>query len=677
MCRIDAPYVDQFLDEKAEPSERFFQALDECRTEGVFQDLLTKHFSKNWKSVFGSVDVFEEALKCALKFSTDQEKCGAFLSSDHIVDKLRNALDWFFCGHRPASDSALLDFTVDIARTIFPESPYSLYSRLGEPTPNYGLFVTAFYEESFCFSPVLFNDPSLTALGDEKRTDILWRLFEWITRKKDNQNLSNASSNLQMSDFTPPGVKQGIEFLKEWVRCDAKAGRLLSSSNHFFGEVKSRLCHKTSGAASEKLPELVQETRTELEYLSYYHFDLSAATTADKMHWARDLKYFLLRSQHESSAEGYRARLTQQQHETRIQFGIKEDFQNALRPERKDGLIQLPQTTLFLREGYFEIVKERFQEELSDLDCRDKLRILSAELALPLKEFREWLHELQYDLGTKSDFPKDLVPRWTILVNHRLDPDSRIHYIDKSIGILRGMLSSEKNVEDAKQLKDLLNTLLRLNPSKSIRHRLMLMRSSNVAFSDESIKTVNSTDRECSIEWYMPMREFSLDWIAASLDSRHSAAREDPDLRDWSQEEALLSLSHEFAEFCLSRLRLRKGEKAENGRYDSSQVIESSPVWRQGYLKALTELGFDLGGKVHKTVNFIKQSDPDEDVQAIAKECYRSVRRDAKKNPSIQDLKRGIISAEWWLLICQRRELGLPVIYEEALKTRRRLLRNP
>ena len=91
----------------------------------------------------------------------------------------------------------------------------------------------------------------------------------------------------------------------------------------------------------------------------------------------------------------------------------------------------------------------------------------------------------------------------------------------------------------------------------------------------------------------------------------------------------------------------------------------------------LTELGIDLGGKVHKTVNFTKKSDPEEGVREIAEECYKAVRRHAKKNPSIQDIKRSIVAAEWWLLMCQRHELDLEVNHEEALKTRRNLMRNP
>ena len=92
----------------------------------------------------------------------------------------------------------------------------------------------------------------------------------------------------------------------------------------------------------------------------------------------------------------------------------------------------------------------------------------------------------------------------------------------------------------------------------------------------------------------------------------------------------------------------------ENQKFTEKGVKASGTRAR----KALAELGLDLNGQVHKTVNFTKKSDPNEDVRAIASECYKAVRRHAKKDSSVQDIKRSIIAAEWWLLMCQRTELG-------------------
>jgi hypothetical protein len=252
-------------------------------------------------------------------------------------------------------------------------------------------------------------------------------------------------------------------------------------------------------------------------------------------------------------------------------------------------------------------------------------------------------------------------------------------YIDKSIGILRGELVKEECDEQIKichqKLDKLLKSLDHSSSGKALRHRLLLMRSSKEPYSDESISKLGSPfERENFYKWYDSLKQLSDTHYAYQTNGNRDVTQ---DNYKQVQNDFYVSFSHELAEFCLSRLRLRRGEKAKDDKYDSSQVVEQSSIWRQGYLKALTELGFDLNGKVHKTVNFTKKSDPNKDVRSIASECYKAVRRHAKKSPSVQDIKRSIIAAELWLLMCQRHELGLKVNHEEALKTRRNLMRNP
>ena len=201
------------------------------------------------------------------------------------------------------------------------------------------------------------------------------------------------------------------------------------------------------------------------------------------------------------------------------------------------------------------------------------------------------------------------------------------------------------------------------------------MRSSTEPFSDESISKIgNIFERKKRNQWYDSLKQLSIVHCANQTNGKRDVTS---DNGVQIQNDLYVKFSHELAEFCLSRLRLRKGEKSKDGKYESCQVIEQSAIWRQGYLKALTELGFDLGGNVHKTVNFTKKSDPDMAVRDIAGECYKAVRRNSKKSSSIQEIKRGIVAAEWWLLISQRKALGLVINPEDALKTRRNLMRNP
>ena len=266
------------------------------------------------------------------------------------------------------------------------------------------------------------------------------------------------------------------------------------------------------------------------------------------------------------------------------------------------------------------------------------------------------------------------MPEWSISAADRLENELVLPYIDKSVGLLRGELSSGAQPHHHKQLEELLRKLSFLKPSKALRHRLMLMRSSITPLSDESASRFNTVNSENSIDWYWPLKEAAWDRFAKYTNLRSLLSREE---YEQAEAECYESFALELVEFCLSRLRLRKGEKPKDGKYDEGQVTERSPIWRQGYLKALLELGLDPNGKAHKTVYFTKKFDPDENVRAVAKECYRAVRREAKKNRSIQDFKRGLISAEWWLLMSQRLELNLDLNHEEALKTRRNLLRNP
>ncbi|PWQ96867.1 hypothetical protein [Leucothrix pacifica] len=359
------------------------------------------------------------------------------------------------------------------------------------------------------------------------------------------------------------------------------------------------------------------------------------------------------------------------------------------------------------------------------------------------ESYWNWCYSLLIDLHKDSNFPEKLMPEWTLLANGRLsgelrlpaieksievifreftgdlefsrasqlkellelieysEPTKNLRYTDKGIGLLRGKLSklpvSEESVErDGHELlSDLLQKLDAVEPVKALRHRLILLRSSQAPFSDKSVyRGDESGISTLHVNWNSPFaalaHHFAEDWLRHSqFDdpekrekwlSRYQYKRSEDQLLSYGEVEEwkrLMAFSQELTEFCLNRLRLRKGERTSEGKYTEEQVIERSSIWRKGYLRALTELGFDLGGKVHKTVNFTKQYDPDESVRTTAKECYRAVRRDKKTKRSIQGLKRGIIAAEWWLLVCQRRELGLEISTEGARRTRRNLLRNP
>jgi hypothetical protein len=710
MCRIDAPFGNRLLNEKTDPVERFIQVLDEYGANGSFRSLLTKHFSNNWMRVFSDVASLEEALRCAQQHDSDPEKFTAFLLAYPVIDRLRSDLgDYVIELHFGASRKTYprLDFAIDGARNFFPKSAYGLFSSGLDKalrTP-YDRFVSVFYGEDFCFSRAFFDDEALTSL--HQRTTILWQFFSVITSDTQRKNLISAAS---LSVLQGPPTRgehrgahdflRGIEFLKSWVKYDAKAGRLGSDDETLLEKidrywqrdlVSSLQTQQLSGEALELAEKWLSKTRRELKTAYYLCSDLTSAPDQDIERWAKGLdKHFDSYSSdcldivstpydeliaHEIEyLDQLNSQLSPLQIETWIQWAVKVDFESVL----KSGKDRLNKSEKWRGTKHSAIWKEKFLAEYHDLDMESRLSILSSDNPFPRydpdEEDRGLWNSLLRDLIKKDGFPTKLIPRWAISTRDKLDREERTPYIDKSIGILRGELSKDAKPEHHEHLNQLLEELDRLARSKALRHRLMLMRSSKVPFSDESISRFSSFDTERAVEWYLPLEQLANDWFAHQENRKTSAALLD---REKSKKECFETLSHELAEFCLSRLRLRKGEKAKDGKYCSDQVTETSPIWRQGYLKTLEELGFDLNGKVHKTVHFTKQSDPDEGVRGVAKDCYRSVRRDTKKKSSIEDLKRGIIAAEWWLLMSQRRELNEIVNHEEALKTRRRLLRNP
>jgi hypothetical protein len=721
MCRIDAAYANNSLEEKKDHTERFLQILDECKIEGNFRSLLIKHLSANWQNEFLGISKLEEALNKANRHKSDKEKCTALLSSEKDLLNLR--LIHYFNG-APIQDSALFNFLHDVAQTYFLNSPYGLFLSVMNPaTDNYFLFVSWVYGKNFCLSQVFFDDETLSALNWHERTTILWDCFYSMAPVFRNLGYQTDQSTLfkELTSIASTGcisgpptndslkILRGFEFIKAWIEFDAQAGRLTYCLNEFFYSIGSpwerieslvRSEGNEHEGVSDTLSNWLDVTRREFEKLSYVNAELKSASDIEVKRWVRGLDGYLnhiylnfdysqpardefdLRMSNELGE--LCSQLTPFQLGTWIKYSVKEEFQQLL--NSKQNSPKLSNTTeKWIHKDYLGAWKNIFLESLHELDLRSQLKVLSAyglsgvcqskELYLDLSG---WWNELIGNLIENDNFPKDLIPGWTIVAMDKLDREKWLPYIDKSIGILRGKViqdeSAEANIPSYhEQLATLLQLLDKTNPTKAFRHRLFLSRSSKVAFSDESLSRVRTWDHDYDSDWCPSFNELAHNQFAYQVNSRKIVITGSP---TQAQSDFLIAFSNEFAEFCLSRLRLRKGEKSQDGKYDSSQVIETSPIWRQGYLKVLVELGFDLNGKVHKTVNFTKKSDPDKDVRAIAGECYKAVRRHAKKSPTIQDLKRGIIAAEWWLLICQRQELELNVNYEEALKTRRKQLRN-
>ncbi|WP_286715544.1 hypothetical protein [Marinobacter sp. tcs-11] len=737
MCRIDAPYGNRSLDEKSDPTERFLQALDESQIDGQSHSLLTKHFSDNWNRIFGSATDLEKVLSAAQHETSDQKKCAAILSSGRLAQKLTMQLlnkHPIMNQRNEVADhgSEVFLFAQEIAQTLFSASPYSLYSALknvgttASLTVSFDWFVTALYGEEFCFSPTLFDDPALVAEDESTRNDILWDFFNTMSQYEDGYRSDLASMcGLQIKNLVslaslqlhegPPNLGsskflQGIRFLKAWVASDAAAGRLASINEGAFQKLGFEWSNFDSTLRSFDSSDYAQldvsqatvwldKTRIQFWEALCLHMNLTSADDQQIEQWASllnlcftslSIRYseVLTKSVEEREIRENEylkhicSELTDYQLKAWIRWSIREDIRAALRLAERTPLAREfcgNESRKWWATEYSAIWKAQLEDELSNLDIETKLTVLSGALcSLPdeaaVREYRDWWDDLFEQLIQDPDFPPALMPQWSISAADRLDNGLVLPYIDKSVGVLRGELSNGAQPHPHKQLEELLRKLSFLKPSKALRHRLMLMRSSTKPISDESVSRFNPMNSENSIDWYLPLREAAWDRLAKRTNLGSPLSREE---YEQAALECYESFALELVEFCLSRLRLRKGQKPKDGKYDEDQITERSPIWRQGYLKALLELGLDPNGKAHKTVYFTKQFDPDESVRAVAQECYRAVRREAKKNRSIQDFKRGLIAAEWWLLMSQRLELNLEINHGEALKTRRNLLRNP
>ena len=736
MCRIDAPYSNRSLDEKNDPTERFIQALDESGIDGHLRSILTKHFSDNWNRIFGSATDLEEVLNAARCEISDQRKCAATLSSGRLAQKLAMQLldkHPIMYQRKEVADhgSEVFLFAQEIAQTLFSASPYALYKALttpGKTAPlalSYDWFVTALYGEDFCFSRTLFDDSALLAENESIRNEVLWGFFSTMSQYDDGSQKDLASmgglqiknlvslASLQSQDGPPTlgsyKLLQGIRFLKAWVASDAAAGRLASTDEGIFRKLAFEWSSFDSQLRSLDSSDCAQldvsdatawsdKARIQLWEALCFHMDLKSADDHQINQWASllNLCFTSLSIRYSEvptkSVEEREIReneylkhicseLTDYQLKAWIRWSIRKDIQSAQRQSERAFLgteFCGNESRKWWASEYSAIWKAQLEDELSSLDIETKLTVLSGALRrLPneaaAREYRDWWDDLFEQLIHDPDFPPALTPKWSIAAADRLDSELVLPYIDKSVGLLRGELSSGTQPHHHKQLGELLSKLSFLKPSKALRHRLMLMRSSIKPLSDESVSRFNPVNSENSIDWYMPLPEAAWDRFKRRTNMGSPLSREE---YEQAELECCESFALELVEFCLSRLRLRKGEKPKDGNYDNSQVTEKSPVWRQGYLKALLELGLDPNGKAHKTVYFTKQFDPDESVRAIAKECYRAVRRESKKNRSIRDFRRGLIAAEWWLLMSQRLDLNLDVNHEEGLKTRRNLLRN-
>ena len=155
-------------------------------------------------------------------------------------------------------------------------------------------------------------------------------------------------------------------------------------------------------------------------------------------------------------------------------------------------------------------------------------------------------------------------------------------------------------------------------------------------------------------------------WIAISMypQNLQDELARDPHLRD---------LREEFAKFCLTRLKT-KG-KAEHADDTEADFVEPRVPWRQCYVQAVKVLRVNPGGRAHRTLFWLSQTDPDDTVRELAKQGYKQLRQLDRRKPNVDkgaSPRRPLFEAFWWLRQAHLLTLERDIDAAGARRTRRK-----
>ena len=135
----------------------------------------------------------------------------------------------------------------------------------------------------------------------------------------------------------------------------------------------------------------------------------------------------------------------------------------------------------------------------------------------------------------------------------------------------------------------------------------------------------------------------------------------------------LRALREEFAKFCLARLKTRTSGVADT----NEDFVEPRPAWRESYVQALAALRVNPGGRAHRTLFWLSQHEPNENVRKRAKSAHRQIRHLDRKKPNLDEgssPRRPLFEAFWFLRQAHLITLGQEVDPAGAMRTRRKEL---
>lgn len=310
-------------------------------------------------------------------------------------------------------------------------------------------------------------------------------------------------------------------------------------------------------------------------------------------------------------------------------------------------------------------------------------------VAQELLPFLELLTEKEPDASRERS---SLLKTWWHLANviygwsmggleDELSQDLRNRLVESAsrhIGILRSVLRDTPEVfkgEDSAGIvsdfyEDAFYVLLTLAPPWKCLKPLLL------AFTEMTVQAVTADLRA----WPELGREEELPdpysrvalWVAMTMYPQNLRA-------ELNRDPHLQGLREEFAKFCLERLKT-KGKKEvsdRDKRFTNEDFVEPRPLWRQGYVQALASLRVNPGGRAHRTLFWLSQNDPSEEVCVLAKRAHKRIRHLDRKKPNLDvgaSPRRPLFEAFWWLRQAHLTTLGIEIDQAGAMRSRRREL---
>lgn len=726
MCALAADYKNINLEEETEPFKRLVQVLNEAGVNGKLRDLLLSHYKNhNEPSWLRSIQ-FEEIVRGLNLEASDQAisvefwtklstLSGMSLSADisqiicesdlkdpyripsSLIPLLNEICKAFF------NDSVLDIYRSNISKTIIGSSGFGYFS-LCLRGREY-LRTKEFFEQSAKVEPLveyrakhyfhLLNN----FLPIDARLDLDDPYFP-VDQLSVFLSAARAISNFIILNKQESEYNEALQFIKAWVIAESS----MISNDDFLWQLTRPFINLAYSQPGENrispvgsmdsiyhsLKDFIEDI--ELLFLSNARLADSSAETVN--YWAEkmDSVATLYKSRYLRFHVGHDERYPREQAnlnwiisnvdssnlELWIKWTVKFDIEKMLAEKNPSYGQSFIKSKKWFCTSASSKCKQLVESTVAQMPMSEQTDILSFNMpSIPepyLRDVDAWWTGLLRSLIKLDNFPRNLIPKWAVSAVDKFNSDEElVPYLDQAIGILRSMSKSEWTSEYDAMLKRLLEGMSCSYPEKALKHRLLIMRSVCMPVTDGSLSLYHSSAVQNHMEWYRSLRDLAQQWVSIS-------SRSMPFDGSRNHDEEYMELLRPFVlgviDFCLGRFHFRRKEKAKDGKYEEHQIIESDPLWREAYIKVLQELCLDPKGKVHKALHFIKTADPNADVRAAAKEAYKAVRRGNEPTTGF-DMRRGIVAADWWLHLCQRKSLNQPVLRDESIQTRRRLMRNP